>query len=202
VVALIRAELTREFPVGAMGKYTEQQSAARQFYADAPRPRSAREECEELCDDARGRMLDEWAEKLMRNGDVPRLYAQRCAEAVVGVLQERDRRAAEGAGVAVGGALAATVLLHGLLERSAEQIVEANNSKFAAGCLLLAMGNHTFARSARHWAELRGLSHESAANGVEQWQERLGLPRTSAQKSPEAKRVYQDTNGKLGRNAA
>jgi hypothetical protein len=189
-----------------MGKYTEQQSAARQFYADAPRPRSAREECEELCDDARGRMLDEWAEKLMRNGDVPRLYAQRCAEAVVGVLQERDRAAhsagsgqADGAG---GGALAATGLLHGLLERSAEQIVEANNSKFAAGCLLLAMGNHTFARSARHWAELRGLSHESAANGVEQWQERLGLPRTSAQKSPEAKRVYQDTNGKLGRNAA
>jgi hypothetical protein len=46
------------------------------------------------------------------------------------------------------------------------------------------------------------MSHESAANGVEVWQERLGLPRTSGQKSAEAIQVYQNTNGKLGRNAA
>lgn len=180
-----------------MGKHSDQQSAARQFYADAPRPKSAREECEEGDDPVAG-LVDEWVEKLMRGGDVPRVYAQRCAAAVVGVLRERDQQVAAG-GCAAG---AATVMLHGLLERSVEQIVEAGNSKFAAGCLLLAMGNYTFARSARHWAELRGLSHESAANGVEVWQERLGLPRTSGQKSPAAKQIYQDTNGKLGRHAA
>jgi hypothetical protein len=182
-----------------MGKHSDQQSAARQFYADAPRPRSAREECEELCDEPVARLRDEWAEKLVGRG-VARLLAQQCAGAVVDIMQERDAAVARQAGYGRpggGGEGAAAALFSGLFARAVEQIVEAKNSKFSAGCLLLAMGNQTFARSARHWAEIRGLSHELAANGVEDWQVRLGLPRTSGQKSVKALASYKTSNGRI-----
>jgi len=182
-----------------MGTHSEQHSAARQFYADAQPVRSAREVCEEDCDDAMGRMIDEWAERLVRRG-VARILAQRCAEVVVEEMRGRDAACAGARGGAASHGL--EMSFGGLFARSIEQIVEANNSKFAAGCLLLALGNKTFARSARQWAELRGMSHESAANTVELWQERMGLPRTSGQKSAEAVESYKLTNGKRGRNAA
>jgi hypothetical protein len=68
---------------------------------------------------------------------------------------------------------------------------------------VLAAGSvHERFESARELAERTGTSHELAANAVEGWQEALGLPRHSGQKSERAKQVYQDTNGKLGRKAA
>lgn len=182
-----------------MGKFSEQQSAARQFYADAPRPKTARDECEEDFDDPVGQMLDEWTEKLMRNGDVPRLYAQRCAAAVVGVLRERDQglQLAQGESPVRGD----SALLEGLRMLAIKQY-QAPKPRLSAGCLLLAMGEaHPDFRSARELAEKQQVSHELAANGVEDWQQVLGLPRTSGQKSAEALKIYQDTNGKTKRAA-
>jgi hypothetical protein len=80
-----------------MGKHAEQQSAARQFYADAPRPKTAREVCEEA-DEMRAVLIDEWADKLVGGGDVPRVYAQRCAVLVVAELRGREGRSVAGGG--------------------------------------------------------------------------------------------------------
>ncbi len=184
-----------------MGKHSEQQSAARQFYADAPRPRTARDECEDG-DEFMAVLIDEWAEKLTRCGRVPRVYAQLCAEVVVGELRGRNRQglatvesgpgAAEGAGEAAG----RPELLRGLREIGA-RIYEAKKRGMEAGALVLATGSvHGNFQSARQLADDQGVSHELAANAVEAWQESLGLPRTSGQKSDEARESYKFTNGK------
>lgn len=188
-----------------MGKYTEQQTAARQFYADAPRPKSAREECEEG-DEAEGRALDEWAEKLMRGGDVPRVYAQRCAAAVLEVLREKDlgvMAGAMGAGAAEGpGSVELAQLLEGV-RMIGIKIYQAPKRGMEAGALILASGaKHEDFASARELAEAQSVSHELTANAVEDWQRLLGLKRTSGQKSDAARKTYKDTNGKLGRKAA
>lgn len=174
-----------------MAKHSEQQSAARQFYADAARPKSARDVCEEDCDDAREVKVDEWAEALVRRG-LARLLAQQCAEAVVGVLAEREVGGGE-RGVAAVGVLE---LREGLRTLAIKQY-QAPKPRLSAGCLLLAMGaTHPDFRSARELAERQQVSHELAANGVEDWQELLGLPKTSGQKSEAAVRVYKERNGK------
>lgn len=178
-----------------MGKHFEQQTAARQFYADAPRPKTAREVCEEDCDDARSRLVDEWAEKLVRGG-MARLLAQQCAEVVVEVMQAKDQGL-----VALEGGQAAGVGMIELLEglrTLAVKLYQAPRPRLSAGCLLLAMGEtHRDFRSARELAERQQSSHELAANGVEEWQRLLGLPKTSGQKGEAAVATYQNTNGKL-----
>lgn len=183
-----------------MGKHSEQQSAARQFYADAPRPKSARDTCEEG-DEFMAVLIDEWAEKLMRGGQVPRVYAQICAVAVVGELRGRDGRCVasveSGPGGYGGDAAGRPELLRGLREIGA-RIYEAKKRGMEAGALVLATGSvHGDFQSARELAERQGVSHELAANSVEAWQETLGLPRTSGQKSDEARESYKFTNGKL-----
>ena len=179
-----------------MGNKSEHDCAARQFYADTPRPRSAREVCEDG-DDAVGVMQDDWTEKLMRNGDVPRMYAQRCAVAVVALLQARDATVSgEAEGAAQGGGGGREDLLRGLREIGAT-IYESKKRGMQAGALVLATGSvHADFQSARELAERQGTSHELTANAVENWQERLGLPRTSGQKSEEARESYKFTNGK------
>ncbi len=182
-----------------MGKHAEQQSAARQFYADAPRPKSAREVCEEG-DEVLAVLVDEWADKLVRGGEVPRVDAQRCAEVVVAELRGRDGRCVatveDGPGAGGEGA-SRPELLRGLREIGA-RIYEAKKRGMEAGALVLATGSvHGNFQSARELAMRQGVSHELAANAVEAWQETLGLPRTSGQKSEEARESYKNTNGKL-----
>ena len=183
-----------------MGTHSEQHSAARQFYADAQPVRSAREVCEEDCDDAAGRMIDEWAERLVRRG-IARILAQRCAEVVVAEMGERDRKVvgmADGAEVLSG----RVELLEGL-RAIGIKIYQAPKRGVAAGALVLATGaTHRDFGTARELAARQSVSPELAANAVEDWQRSLQLPKTSGQKSDEAKRTYKDTNGKLGRNAA
>jgi O-succinylbenzoate synthase len=181
-----------------MGKHAEQQSAARQFYADAPRPKTAREVCEEA-DEMRAVLIDEWADKLVGGGDVPRVYAQRCAVVVVAELRGREGRGVatvvDGPGADDAGA-SRPELLRGLREIGA-RIYEAKKRGMEAGALVLATGSvHGDFQSARELAMRQGVSHELAANAVEAWQETLGLPRTSGQKSEEARESYRNTNGK------
>ena len=88
-------------------------------------------------------------------------------------------------------------MLRGLREIGA-RIYEAKKRGMEAGALVLATGSvHGDFQSARELAERQGVSHELAANSVEAWQETLGLPRTSGQKSDEARESYKFTNGKL-----
>jgi hypothetical protein len=182
-----------------MAKYSEQQSAARQFYADAPRPKSARDECEEG-DDAEALAMESWAECMIRRG-VDRRVALQCAADVWEVQRAKDEACARGMGQA-GSAGRAPEELKEMLSRIGRDIVRAERSKYAAGCMLLAMGDKLFARSARDWAEKQGMSHESAANDIEKWQDLIGLPRTADQKSEAAIRSYRDTNGKKQQLAA
>lgn len=182
-----------------MGKHAEQQSAARQFYADAPRPLSARDVCE-AGDDMLAVLVDEWANKLLRSGEVPRIYAQRCAVMVVAELRGRDGRCVAsvdtGPGAKGGEGESRPELLRGLREIGA-RIYEAKKRGMEAGALVLATGSvHGDFQSARELAARQGVSHELAANAVEAWQEALGLPRTSGQKSEEVRDVYKFTNGK------
>lgn len=182
-----------------MGKFTEQQSAARQFYADAPRPKSARDVCEEG-DDAEALAMEGWAERMIRRG-VERRVALQCAADIWEAQRAKDVACAGGA--AREGALEASpVELLEMLSRIGRDIVRAERSKYAAGCMLLAMGDKLFARSARDWAQKQGMSHESAANDVEKWQDLIGLPRTADQKSAEAINTYKGTNGKSQQLAA
>ncbi len=176
-----------------MGKHSDQQSAARQFYADAPRPRPAREECQEG-DDPEALAMESWAEPMIARG-VDRRVALQCAAAIWELQRAKDAACA-GSVAYVGPAEDAPVELLEMLSRIGRDIVRAERSKYAAGCMLLAMGDKLFARSARDWAEKQGMSHESAANDVEKWQALVGLPRTAAQKSPDAIKVYKGTNGK------
>ena len=187
-------ELTRNATTRAMAKHTEQTTAARQFYADTPRPKSALEVCEAETDDPHEQLVDDWAERLA-SGGVARLLAQQCAEVVVAVLAARDREVAGEAGEAMAGA-SRLELLEGLRMLAIKQY-QAPKPRLSAGCLLLAMGEmHPDFRSSRELAERQHVSHELAANGVEDWQEVLGLPRTSGQKSEAAVKRYQETNGK------
>jgi hypothetical protein len=146
-------------------------------------------------DDAAERMVDEWAERLV-NGGMARLLAQQCAEIVVGVMRERDQclvelNGGQSAGVGLG------ELREGL-RTLAGKLYQAPRPRLSAGCLLLAMGEtHRDFRSARELAERQQSSHELAANGVEEWQRLLGLPKTSGQKGEAAVATYQNTNGKL-----
>ena len=194
-----RAKLTRTTTTRAMGKHTEQTTAARQFYADTPRPKSALEVCEAETDDPREHVIDEWAERLSAGG-VARLLAQQCAAVVVGVLIERDQGVASEAEEAMASASRGE-MLEGLRMLAIKQY-QAPKPRLSAGCLLLAMGEmHPDFKSSRELAERQHVSHELAANGVEDWQEILGLPRTSGQKSAAAVKRYQDTNGKSKRAA-
>ena len=145
-------------------------------------------------DDAEALAMEGWAELMMRRG-VARRVALQCAADIWEAQRAKDVACVGGAAHGAAGEASPVELLE-MLSRIGRDIVRAERSKYAAGCMLLAMGDKLFARSARDWAVKQGMSHESAANDVEKWQDLIGLPRTSDQKSPEAVRTYKVTNGK------
>lgn len=170
-------------------------AAAQELYAVVSRPLDGREVAEEN-DEAEAVLLDEMAAKLRRMGcgakEAPMYVA-----AVVAVLREKDKAVArEVLGGAVEGCSLDMDTFKLRLGQTALRIVDAPVSRFSAGCLALAMGQTAQGmRSARQWGEAMGFSHEHANNGVEGWQDFLGLPRTSGQKSPASRATYRDTNG-------
>lgn len=189
--------MTRMFPVRAMGKKSEQLSAARQFHADQPRTKTAREECEEG-DDAEALAMDAWAECMIARG-VARRVALQCAADIMDVQRAKDAACASAAGYGgTGSELGGrSELLEGLREIGIK-IYQAAKRGMEAGALVLATGSaHRDFKTARELAERQHVSHELTANAVEEWQRLLGLPRTSGQKSEEAKHVYNQTNGRI-----
>jgi len=84
-----------------------------------------------------------------------------------------------------------------LLKQILDRIFEAPKPRLSVGCLKMALGmTHEDLVSQRHWADKQNVSLEHVSNEVESWQELLGLPRTSAQKSAAAKESYRLHNAK------
>jgi hypothetical protein len=174
----------------------QERDAAAVHYAAVSSPKDAREECESREDQAEV-LRDEAAEKLRRRGFNARDAAV-AVDAVLAVLSEADRQLC--AGVVAGASenvLAKAEALEAL-RVMAVKLVQAPKPRFSAGCFLLAMGaDHPGVKSERQWAAQQHMSHEHASNEVEEWQKSMRLPKTSGQKTEKARKVYQETNGKL-----
>lgn len=178
---------------------------------------SPREVCE-AGDEAEAVLVDELAARFRREG-ASAGAAMSYAKSMRGWLRERDRAACGGGGVesaggagaggcvsSVGGVASAAVaavreefpqLAGETLRMMVIKIVQAPRPRFSAGCLLLAMGmEHNGITSSNAWADRQHLSHELAADCVEDWQRAMGLPRNKWQKSAEAIGSYRDSNGK------
>lgn len=152
-------------------------------------------------DDPAALAMEAWAEEMVKRGAADRRTALRCAEVVWALQAAKDRECA-GAVVYAGEVPRSDALLEGV-RLIAIKIYQAHKRGMEAGALILATGStHGDFESARDLAAAQGVSHELAANAVEDWQRALGLPPTAAQKSAEAKESYKNTNGKLGRKAA
>jgi hypothetical protein len=180
-------------PVATMaGKSTQHHVAARVFYEGREPCRTGREVAE-AADDASGARMDEWAEVLVSVG-IERRLAVRGAGALWAAAQGRDAACV----ASVGGAAEVdrAQLVEGL-RGLAIKIYQAPKRGLSAGALLLATGSqHQDFASARDLAKAQGVSHELAANAVEEWQADFNLPRLALQKGAAARATYKQTNGK------
>lgn len=178
-------------------------SAQRQFYADLPEPRSAREECEGA-DGARELLIDEAAEKLRGRG-FGAAEAVTAAEAVFAVLSARDKSVVaelvgeEEAESALERALAEIARLREAEARQKEamaQIWAWPDARKGVGAWFFAHGYPLYGcNSMRALAELRQCSVEDISNVVDELQRIQGLPRNAQQKSEAAVESYRRENG-------
>lgn len=165
--------------------------------------RSVEEGRVEINEDAGVVEIDEIAEVLAGCG-VERKMAARAAERVFARQAKRDGEIARSMGGEVGAMLGADKAHESTAAESvrmlAVKLVQAPKPRFSAGCLLLAMGaKHDGIVSARAWAERQSVSHELAANEVEEWGRMLSLPPTSERKTEAHRKIYRDTNGRQSR---
>jgi hypothetical protein len=173
------------------------EGASRQFYADLPRPRDARA-CAEEADGAEAVMLDELAEAFRNRGCGAR-EAGWWALIAVAFFAKRDREVCGGE-AAGAGEVAESAWSRETLRAMAVKMVQAPKPRFSIGCFILAMGmDHDGITSSNAWADRQFVSHELAADEVEEWQRLMKLPRNKWQKSAEAKASYKETNGKQRR---
>lgn len=172
----------------------------RQFYADLPRPRDARE-CAEDGDAPEAVLRDELAVQFVGRGLAARTAGE-LAELTMKLFQARERelmgrewhvRAEE----MVGGMnwLAAEDAGARLLQ-AITRAREARKSKLALGCWLFAMGRQPYGlASERDLAREQDVSPEAVSQEREAFQEILKLPRAPHQKSEAANEAYRGTNG-------
>lgn len=167
--------------------------AAAKAKADAPRLRVA-DFVEDIVEDPEAVQVDAWAEMMIARG-MERRAALLAASDIWESQRKKDAECVQG----LVGYPAES------LRVMAIRIKQAPKPRFSAGCLLLAIGmddKSPTVGSVRSWAKQQGVTPEHAANEVEAWQGVLGLPRTSAQKSERARKVYRATNGAQLRHAA
>lgn len=168
--------------------------AAKKMGADLPRSPCA-DFVDELAEDAEAVACDEWADVFVGEG-VERRTALKCAARIWEMQRARDAEAAGGAANGGSGMLAKAEAMEAL-GVMAIKLVQASRPRFSAGCFLLAAGiEHEGVGSQRQWAARQNMSPEQASNEVIEWQRALKLPRTKAQKSERACRVYKQTNGR------
>jgi hypothetical protein len=184
----------------------EEETAATHFYASCSRPQTGSELCESQ-DDAEAIAMEELAELIVRRsgGAVDRRTALQMGAAIFEVQRAKDAKCAGGAPMYVGGvdgainAASAWMLQPDAadkLEQALSRAREARDSKLALGCLAFARGKPPYGVwSMRDLAKLHGVSVTAVSNEVSEFQDILGLPRTTQQKSDRAVRVYARTNG-------
>lgn len=185
----------KNFKVRVGNQSQERAAAYEQHYSGLSGPKDPRAEAQEA-ESAEAVRRDEMAEKLRAAG-CPANQAHRYVEAVLSVLREKDRAMAE--------AMSASEETVSMFARPdaleavrvmAVKLVQAPKPRFSAGCLLLAAGiDYPGIKSERDWAAQQNLSPTLASDEVRAWQANMRLPKTGAQKSEAACKVYADTNG-------
>lgn len=178
--------------------------AARQFYADLPRPLDARVACE-AGDEAREVLCDELAEGFRGRG-LSAASAAGCAEVAMKILAGRDRgvcglavaEVAEEERVAIAARVCETAEVVSVerLRAACSRMWDWPDARKGLGAMFFAMGwpLHGCA-SMRALAKMRAVSVEDVSNVVDELQRLLGRPRNGFQKSEAEVAKYKQTNG-------
>ncbi len=167
-------------------------AAAAVMYGDVMRPQNGRD-IAMAQDDTDGLMRDELAEKLRACG-CPAKDAARYVGVLIAAFRAKDVECAAEAepDESLGDVM---VRVESTVREMLRSIANSRRAKLEARVHLMARGDAESAKSMRALAREYGLSVEAISKKAEECRREFCLPENQFNKSEQARRVYQETNG-------